>query len=82
MKFNSPILLYTQIIQEHVIFDFYQMSTLHPTFLIMSMYINFKRQTCKRQIIWFNPPFSANVKTNVGKIFMRLVDKHFPCHHK
>ena len=41
-----------------------------------------KRQTRKRQIICFNPPYSANVKTNVGKIFMRLVDKHFPGHHK
>ena len=41
-----------------------------------------KRQTRKRQIVCFNPPYSANVKTNVGKIFMRLVDKHFPCHHK
>ena len=28
------------------------------------------------------PPYSANVKTNVGKIFMRLVDKHFPRHRK
>ena len=42
----------------------------------------FKRQTRKRKIIWFNPPYSANVKTNVGKIFTRVVDKHFPCHHK
>ena len=42
----------------------------------------FKRQTRKRQIIWFSPPYSANVKTNFGKIFMRLVDKHIPCHHK
>ena len=41
-----------------------------------------KRQTRKRQIIWFNPPYSANVKTNVGKIFMRLINKHFPRHHK
>ena len=23
-----------------------------------------------------------NVKTNVGKLIMRLIDKHFPCHHK
>ena len=23
-----------------------------------------------------------NVKTNVGKLFMRLIDKHFPRHHK
>ena len=41
-----------------------------------------KRQTCKRHMIWFNPPYSANVKINVGKIFMRLADKHFPRHHK
>ena len=42
----------------------------------------FKRQTCKRQIVWFNCPYSAILKTNVGKIFMRLVDKHFSRHHK
>ena len=36
-KFNSPILLYTQITQENVIFYFYQMSILRPTFLIMSL---------------------------------------------
>jgi hypothetical protein len=31
----------------------------------------------KRKIIWYNPPFSRNVKTNVGKIFFKLVNKHF-----
>ena len=36
----------------------------------------------KRNIIWFNPPYSANVKTNVGKKFILLVDKHFPKEHK
>ena len=30
----------------------------------------------------FNPPYSANVKTKVGKLLMRLTDKHFPSHHK
>lgn len=32
----------------------------------------------RRRIIWFNPPYSMNVKTNVGGIFMKLVHKHFP----
>ena len=32
----------------------------------------------KRKVIWFNPPFSLNVKTNVGKTFLRLVKRHFP----
>ena len=35
-----------------------------------------------RTIIWFNPPFSQNVKTNIGKIFSKLVKKHFPNHHR
>ena len=41
-----------------------------------------KQRNRKRQIICFNPPYSVNVKTNVSKLFMRLIDKHFPCHHK
>ena len=32
----------------------------------------------KRNIIWFNPPYSANVKTNIGKVFFKLFNKHFP----
>ena len=35
-----------------------------------------------RNIIWFNPPFSQNVKTNIGKLFLKLVKKHFPKHHR
>ena len=35
-----------------------------------------------RNIIWFNPPFISNVKTNVGKLFLALLQKHFPRHHK
>ena len=39
-------------------------------------------QQHKRQIIWFNPPYSKNVTTKVGKFFLSLIDKHFPPHHK
>ena len=35
-----------------------------------------------RNIIWFNPPFSKNVKTNIGKIFLKLIKKDFPNHHR
>ena len=41
-----------------------------------------KQRNRKRQIIWFNPPYNVNTKINVGKLFMRLIDKHFPCHYK
>ena len=37
-----------------------------------------KRMNRQRNIIWFNPPFSKNVSTNIGCTFLKLVDKHFP----
>ena len=36
----------------------------------------------KRNIIWFNPPFSTNVTTKIGRYFLNLVDKHSPRDHK
>ena len=42
---------------------------------------NNKKQR-KRSVIWFNPPYSKNVETNIRKIFQNLVKKHFPPHHK
>ena len=36
----------------------------------------------KRKIIWFNPPDSKNVLTKVGNQFLKLINKHFPRHHK
>ena len=38
-------------------------------------------QFCKRAIIWYNPPYSMNVKMNIGKIFFKLLQKHFPATH-
>ena len=37
-----------------------------------------KRKKRKRKIIRFNPPFSLNIKTNVGKLFLKLLKSHFP----
>ena len=36
------------------------------------------RRTRSRKVIWFNPPFSQNVATNIGRRFRSLVLKHFP----
>ena len=41
-----------------------------------------KRKFRKRNIVWFNPPFSEHVKTNIGKVFLHLLEKHFPPHHR
>ena len=30
-----------------------------------------------RNILWFNPPYSKSVKTNIGVKFLTLIDKHF-----
>ena len=37
---------------------------------------------CQRKMIWLNPPFSKSVKTNLGKVFFKLLKRHFPKHHK
>ena len=36
----------------------------------------------KRKIIWFSPPYSNNVKSNVRKQFLKLVRWNFPKGHK
>ena len=41
-----------------------------------------KQKNRKRNIIWLNPPYSKNVLTKVGHYFLKLLDKHFPRHHK
>ena len=49
-----------------------------PTNLHYSPNNKHKNRTRTRNIIWFNPPFSKNVGTNVGRNFLNLIDKHFP----
>ena len=36
------------------------------------------RRNRQRNIIWFNLPFSRNVKTNIARSFLKLVDTQFP----
>ena len=40
------------------------------------------RRRSNRKVIWFNPPYSSNVQTSIGKIFLRLINKHFPQTHR
>ena len=39
------------------------------------------RQRRGRKITWFNPPFSANVSTDIGAKFLRIIDTCFPKDH-
>ena len=40
------------------------------------------QRTRRRKIIWVNPTYSRNVKTSIGKIFLRLLVKHIPVNNK
>ena len=37
-----------------------------------------KKKNRKRNVTWFNPPYSASVKSNVGKEFLKFLDTAFP----
>ena len=39
---------------------------------------NASKKQRKCNIIWFNPPFSLCVKTNIGRTFLKLLKQHFP----
>ena len=41
-----------------------------------------KPKNRSRNIIWFNPPFNKAVSTNIAKIFLRLINRHFPKSHR
>ena len=41
-----------------------------------------QRRKSSRNIIWFNPPYSRSVRTNVGRKFLALVGEHFPASNK
>ena len=41
-----------------------------------------RRNRQRNNVLWYNPPFSKNVSTNIGHRFLTLVDKHFPKDHK
>ena len=43
---------------------------------------NTNNRNWHRKKIWFNQPFSQSVKTNIEKMFLKLVRKHFPRQYK
>ena len=37
-----------------------------------------KKKNRRRNVTWFNPPYSSNVKTNIGREFLKILDRAFP----
>ena len=42
---------------------------------------NSDRKNRHSDIIWYNPPFSKNVATNIGRTFLKILDEEFPKGH-
>ena len=40
-----------------------------------------RKKVRNRKVTWFNPPFSKNVKTNIGKQFLAIIRETFPNTH-
>jgi len=38
---------------------------------------NIKKRSRTRKVIWFNPPYSDSVKTDIGAKFLSLINEHF-----
>ena len=60
----------------------FQHKLLYQENVINNIDDNQEKKKRKRNIIWYNPPYSVNVKMNIGKLFFRLSQKHFPKTHK
>jgi hypothetical protein len=43
---------------------------------------NSNRRPRKRNITWFNPPYSSNISTNIKTKFLKLFESAFPPSHK
>ena len=70
--FDESIKLYEDALKESGFSE--ALSYIAPT-------INKKQKNRKRKIIWFNPPFTRSVKSNIDWIFLHLLSKHFPRNH-
>lgn len=49
----------------------------HNTVLSFSPPVRPKCTTRRRDVIWFNLPINMQLKTKIGKVFFKLLDKHF-----
>ena len=58
------------------------LKTVVSTKVLTSRHNLLKEKERCRNILLFNSPFNSDVTTNTTKMFLWLLDKHFPKHHK
>ncbi len=56
----------------------HQLKFKHPPPLNVSTSQNKKRH---RNVTWYNPPYSKNFATNIGRTFLKILDEEFPENH-
>ena len=40
------------------------------------------KRKIRRKVMWYNPPYSQSVSTNIGREFLNILTINFPPHHK
>ena len=41
-----------------------------------------EKKSRKRDVLWYNPPFSSNVRTNIGHKFLNIIKNEFGPRHQ
>ena len=54
---------------------------IYTVYICISIQYTHERRNTGRTIIWYNPPFSKNVKTNIAKQFLHSLDKNYGRNH-
>ena len=74
-SFNQSAPLYQKALDDS---GYHHRLTFTPSF---TQSLNSTRTNRRRNIIWYNPPFSKDVATNVGRTFLKILDEEFPENH-
>ena len=79
--FNIAVPLYNDALKRS---NFNTNLTYEPTDNNRATANNSQRRIRRRQrnVTWYNPPYRKNVKTNIARNFLQLIDKHFPPSHR
>ena len=73
--FNQSAPIYQKALDDS---GYHHRPTFTPSF---TQSLNSTRTNRRRNVIWYNPPFSKNVATNVGRTFLKILDEEFPENH-
>ena len=78
LKMTTPYILITTTIIIIIIAIVKKTKIIAIIIKISNNYINNNNQ----KIMWSNPPYLKSLKTDVEKIFVKLLSKHFPGNHR